>query len=625
MPDDIPDSIAAPDASQGGPQGGAPAPFMDSAAALLGGAPDPSAGGMSMQPSQPSETTLQPNPIADYPSSPREDQHMGLIHRILDKASSILGGDETLHIKKDTDGNVTVTRDPSTQGEKWGRVAAAALGGLASGLPQSFGPQGVANAASAGFKTGAAMPQQREQQAQQQATAEQQTMMRNAQKALLQQQIVSNAFEAKTRGLVFSQAQSDRANADEAFTTSAPNNEHLADFKSMDEAMEYERTHGDLLKGHAGGQFHTNVMPDGTVRVYRLDPAWANQMNDKDVDVPVLKFDTKGQPYVDTKHITKGTQTNGSIEQFNEGQTAQLMKFHVSQDQEADRKEAIAAREQARADTERHQRIEEQQGQQRIGLEQQRINQTNPLGASGGGAGLHGEAYLNSIPADMREQVKSIAAGNAKMPSGARSGSVQALRNAVFNYDPTYTDARYDTKQNFKTKGDAQNMTSLATALGHLENAQQNSKKVGFAPLLSRNATDADAAYNKDIDFLTHEAGKLIKNNVLTQGEYNDLKKGLDSSRQGIRDAAIGETIKLMGSRVQANFQKYKTGAGQDIPLQEFFDAPTQARLQKYGLAGGAGAGPQQGAPQGATMKVPGSDGQLHWSDGQNDLGVVQP
>lgn len=30
------------------------------------------------------------------------------------------------------------------------------------------------------------------------------------------------------------------------------------------------------------------------------------------------------------------------------------------------------------------------------------------------------------------------------------------------------------------------------------------------------------------------------------------------------------------------------------------------------------------GQPAGATMKVPGSDGQMHWSDGKNDLGVVQ-
>ena len=32
---------------------------------------------------------------------------------------------------------------------------------------------------------------------------------------------------------------------------------------------------------------------------------------------------------------------------------------------------------------------------------------------------------------------------------------------------------------------------------------------------------------------------------------------------------------------------------------------------------------PKPSVPPGATMKVPGSDGKLHWSDGQNDLGVV--
>lgn len=33
---------------------------------------------------------------------------------------------------------------------------------------------------------------------------------------------------------------------------------------------------------------------------------------------------------------------------------------------------------------------------------------------------------------------------------------------------------------------------------------------------------------------------------------------------------------------------------------------------------------PPSGPPKGATMKVPGSDGKLHWSDGKQDLGVVQ-
>jgi hypothetical protein len=31
-----------------------------------------------------------------------------------------------------------------------------------------------------------------------------------------------------------------------------------------------------------------------------------------------------------------------------------------------------------------------------------------------------------------------------------------------------------------------------------------------------------------------------------------------------------------------------------------------------------------QSPPAGATMKVPGSDGKMHWSDGKSDLGVAQ-
>jgi hypothetical protein len=39
----------------------------------------------------------------------------------------------------------------------------------------------------------------------------------------------------------------------------------------------------------------------------------------------------------------------------------------------------------------------------------------------------------------------------------------------------------------------------------------------------------------------------------------------------------------------------------------------------------GDGAAPNRGgAPAGATMKVPGSDGKMHWSDGKQDLGVAE-
>jgi len=328
MPDDIPDSIAAPDASQGGPQGGAPAPFMDSAAALLGGAPDPSAGGMSVQPSQPSETTLQPNPIADYPSSPREDQHMGLIHRILDKASSILGGDETLHIKKDTEGNVTVTRDPSTQGEKWGRVAAAALGGLASGLPQSFGPQGVANAASAGFKTGAAMPQQREQQAQEQATAEQKQTMDRANNALIHQRMYQAMLTSQAQEMELGKAEADTLNAHRDELLNDPNAKDYGPINGDADLTRISSTDSDFLKHHANLQLKAVPLPDGKghwqLHAVATDPGEDNQPTTSSDQVHVFGTDENGKPTLTTKNAAAG-QKKGALRLSNQATDLQFM------------------------------------------------------------------------------------------------------------------------------------------------------------------------------------------------------------------------------------------------------------------------------------------------------------
>lgn len=234
----------------------------------------------------------------------------------------------------------------------------------------------------------------------------------------------------------------------------------------------------------------------------------------------------------------------------------------------------------------------------RLGIERQRLT-TDQAYTSTAGAGLSGDDFLKTVKPDLQPQVKAAAAGDIKMPPpGSRSPAAQAMRAAVMQYDPTFTDSRYDTKQNFKTKGDAQNIVQLATVMDHADNALTNSKKVGFAPFLSHNATSADTTYNKDVDYLVGEAGKLIKNGVVTVEEVHTATKGLDSSRESIREAALKETLKLVGGKVGGMFQKYKTGTGQDLPVDKFFDKDTQNRLQRLGVvqsqqggdAGGTGA-----------------------------------
>lgn len=87
--------------------------------------------------------------------------------------------------------------------------------------------------------------------------------------------------------------------------------------------------------------------------------------------------------------------------------------------------------------------------------------------------------------------------------------------------------------------------------------------------------------------------GKSIPDSVL-----NDMSEMQKIQSEGAR-SKYENTLKTINKNYGSTFQ----------PLD--FAQPT---------ASAAPAGP----PAGATMKVPGSDGKLHWSDGKQDLGIVQ-
>ncbi len=198
-----------------------------------------------------------------------------------------------------------------------------------------------------------------------------------------------------------------------------------------------------------------------------------------------------------------------------------------------------------------------------------------------------GDEFLQTLSPGAQAQVKAMANGDIAIPPpGTRNPQAQQLRTAVLSYDPTYTDARYKGKQDFKNKGDAQNIVQLATAMEHSDRALANSAKMGFAPLAGNKTLEApeSAAYMQDAEFLTGEVGKLVKNGVLTVDESNKIQSGMTSARQSVRDAALHETMDLLGGKARAVFQKYKTGTGQDLPVNQFFDPHTQQNLVKYGI-----------------------------------------
>jgi len=241
--------------------------------------------------------------------------------------------------------------------------------------------------------------------------------------------------------------------------------------------------------------------------------------------------------------------------------------------------------------------------QQRIALERQRVADENArlrLEAARFQQ-QYGDPTAGATPGELYK-AKLIANGDIPAPSSRSKGYDRTLA-LVMNTDPTYTEARYLGKKQFKTGPDANNIVSITTALAHLDNAQANSAKLGFEPTLGANWAPDQRRYHADVDLLQGEVGKLIKNGVVAEGEANRLISNLTSVQQRNRDAALDELKNLMGGKLEGIAQKYRNATNQDLPLS-MFDKATQARLAKQGLLG-AGGIPGEAAPQPTAAPTP--------------------
>src|SRR5258707_3074294 len=73
------------------------------------------------------------------PSPSDIENHAAAVHHsrlasALNAVGDILGGNQTLRMIKNADGSVDLQQVDSTPGEKWGRIAKAALSGAATGF-----------------------------------------------------------------------------------------------------------------------------------------------------------------------------------------------------------------------------------------------------------------------------------------------------------------------------------------------------------------------------------------------------------------------------------------------------------------------------------------------------------
>jgi hypothetical protein len=224
-----------------------------------------------------------------------------------------------------------------------------------------------------------------------------------------------------------------------------------------------------------------------------------------------------------------------------------------------------------------------------------------------------GNPFQSATDADML-RYESILRGDSPMPSPRSAAGIKTA-NAVMalaaQRGDNYTDARYKTKQNFKTGGDSNNLVTLTTGLDHADLALKHSGDLGnsFSLLTGHTLSPEASRYTQDVQQLTGEIGKLVKGGMVTEGEHQALAKNLLSARQDVRDAALNETMQLLGGKVEGIQQKYRAGTGQDIPL-EIYDKPTQDRMRRFGIGGlqGTAAGSAPAAPGVTPAKTVTSD-----------------
>ena len=195
-------------------------------------------------------------------------------------------------------------------------------------------------------------------------------------------------------------------------------------------------------------------------------------------------------------------------------------------------------------------------------------------------AGLHGDAFISTLPDAVASQVKAYAEGRRDFPGGAalRAPTVQSMMNLVAQYDPTFDQTNYtgrsQTVKSFNGSGtDAQAITNMQTAIGHLHDLAEHMRDLNNGRFTPLNAVENKFAgwfghpnvtnYAVNADRLGSEIVRAYRG---TGGAEQDVKNALGTLDPNMspdqQKGAVKTTAQLLQSKIQALQDKYEKGMG---------------------------------------------------------------
>lgn len=205
----------------------------------------------------------------------------------------------------------------------------------------------------------------------------------------------------------------------------------------------------------------------------------------------------------------------------------------------------------------------------------------NVGGAVAGGP--QGNDFLSTLPPQIAAQVKAISEGRQALPSGMalKTPYWQQMLSAVSQYDPNFDainyNARAKTRASFTSGPDANNITALNTAMGHLGTLSGDYDTLGNTgyPLLNTAINATGNALNlgniqtnttnvgADSTAVAGELAKVFRSTGMSTSEIEDWQNKISTSASPNQSKAlVNKALDLIDSRLSALGEKYNQGMG---------------------------------------------------------------
>jgi hypothetical protein len=268
------------------------------------------------------------------------------------------------------------------------------------------------------------------------------------------------------------------------------------------------------------------------------------------------------------------------------------------------------------AETARHNRAEEANKAAELAQKKQQGIVSN----------LIGDDYLKTLPVAQQVTVRAVGEGRQLLPANRKEAL--ALLEQVHQAYPDYDESKGKTWQKvsneYRGSGQtAKKVVSYNTALEHMQDLYNNTTAEGIFNPVSKSHQDREVA----MGYVANEVGNAIKNGVMSKEEGQkilaDLSGGITPANKRER---IAETARLLHDKIEEYQNKFNEGAPSSAVKVPLLISPRAAASYDFVQNGGKSQTQPKQPPTGATHKVPGPDGKMHWTNAQGtvDYGVVQ-